>query len=196
MRVLPSDTSEQDQSPFINQATIKAFNNHPLLVHQAEDSLASAKAASSGGTSSSHVDILMTNLWPPSISRLSNSVSSVLTTSDGQQLDPTTWSAPPLDSLVQQCKPRYHFASAGGSFFWEREPFIWDGNDVRVARFVNLGAFGSTGANAGAAKKPRVSLIHTHSVPLTDCYIQVVLCVFHCPSRLCSSSDAARQRDS
>ncbi|KAG8763313.1 hypothetical protein FRC12_008617 [Ceratobasidium sp. 428] len=150
----------EDTSPYINQATIKAFYNHPLLVAQHGESLASAKAASSGTNSSPYVDVLISNLWPPSISRLSNSVTAVLAGPDGKQLDPSTWSAPPLDGLVQQYKPRYHFAAAGGlpaPFFWEREPFIWDGDDNRVARFVNLGAFGDTGvSSAGAAgKKPR-----------------------------------------
>ncbi|KAG9103133.1 hypothetical protein FRC06_000128 [Ceratobasidium sp. 370] len=149
----------EDTSPFMNQATIKTFNTHPLLAAQQEDSLASAKAASSGTTTSPYIDILVSNLWPPSISRLSNSVAGVLAGPDGKQLDPSVWSAPPLDSLVQQYKPRYHFAAAGGlptPFFWEREPFVWDGDDNRVARFVNLGAFGETGAsNGGTAKKPR-----------------------------------------
>ncbi|CAE6412247.1 unnamed protein product [Rhizoctonia solani] len=152
-----TESTEDPTSPYINQATIKAFNNHPLLAAPDDNSLASAKAASSG-VAASHVDILITHLWPPSITRLSSNVSPVLNAS-GKPLDPTTWSAPPLDALTLGCKPRYHFASAGGSpnsFFWEREPWVWDGEDQRVARFVNLGAFGESGVPLEAgAKKPR-----------------------------------------
>ncbi|KAG8743990.1 hypothetical protein FRC10_011064 [Ceratobasidium sp. 414] len=163
----------EDASPFMNQATIKAFRAHPLLTTQQGDSLASAKAASSGTTTSPYIDVLVSNLWPPSITRLSNSVAGVLTGPDGKQLDPSLWSAPPLDSLVQQYKPRYHFAAAGGlptPFFWEREPFVWDGDDNRVARFVNLGAFGETGVSGGGgAKKPRwfyaFSIAPVESIP-------------------------------
>lgn len=150
-------------SPYINQATIKAFSNHPLLASEQGNTLAFAKAASPGVASSPCVDILMTHLWPTSISRLSNTISPVLVDASGKQLDLATWSAPPLDALTLQCKPRYHFASSGGlptPFFWEREPFVWDGEDQRVARFVNLGAFGDGGASvAPGAKKPRVSSV-------------------------------------
>ncbi|QRW02143.1 Zinc finger, CCHC-type [Ceratobasidium sp. AG-Ba] len=138
----------ENNSPFISQATIKSFHSHPLLAAPKEDSLASAKA----GPVSPFVDILISHLWPPSISRLSSNVSSLLAGSDGQPLEPSAWSAPPLDGLVQQYKPRYHFASAA-SFFWEREPFVWDGDDNRIARFVNLGAFG--GETTPGTKKPR-----------------------------------------
>ncbi|CAE6395711.1 unnamed protein product [Rhizoctonia solani] len=151
------ETTEDPTSPYINQATIKAFNNHPLLATPDDNSLASAKAASSG-IAASYVDILITHFWPPSVARLSSNISPVLNAS-GKPLDPTAWSAPPLDALTLGCKPRYHFASAGGSpssFFWEREPWVWDGDDQRVARFVNLGAFGENGVPLEAgAKKPR-----------------------------------------
>ncbi|CCO27641.1 CWF19-like protein mug161 AltName: Full=Meiotically up-regulated gene 161 protein [Rhizoctonia solani AG-1 IB] len=120
------ETTEDPTSPYINQATIKAFNNHPLLATPDDNSLASAKAASSG-IAASYVDILITHFWPPSVARLSSNISPVLNAS-GKPLDPTAWSAPPLDALTLGCKPRYHFASAGGSpssFFWEREPSVW-----------------------------------------------------------------------
>ncbi|CAE6473266.1 unnamed protein product [Rhizoctonia solani] len=154
-----TQTTEDPSSPYINQATIKAFNSHPLLAAPGgENSLASAKVASTGVTDTSYVDILVTHLWPPSVARLSNNIAHILNAS-GKQQDSTTWSAPPLDALTLACKPRYHFASAGGSpapFFWEREPFVWDGDGQRVARFVNLGAFGENGVPLEAGtKKPR-----------------------------------------
>ncbi|RXW22335.1 hypothetical protein EST38_g3538 [Candolleomyces aberdarensis] len=51
----------------------------------------------------------------------------------------------PLDDVVAKIKPRYHFAAAGGRppKFWEREPFVWDGEDARISRFISLGAFGN-----------------------------------------------------
>ncbi|KAJ2934947.1 hypothetical protein H1R20_g2137, partial [Candolleomyces eurysporus] len=51
----------------------------------------------------------------------------------------------PLDDVVAKIKPRYHFAAAGGRppKFWEREPFVWDGEDGRISRFISLGAFGN-----------------------------------------------------
>ncbi|KAF8743505.1 Zinc knuckle, partial [Rhizoctonia solani] len=163
------ETTEDPASPYINQATIKAFNTHPLLSAPDDGSLASAKAVSSGVGTSSYVDILITHLWPPSITRLSSSVAPVLNAS-GTPLDPATWSAPPLDALTLGCKPRYHFASAGGSpnsFFWEREPWVWDGEDQRVARFVNLGTFGESGVPLEAgAKKPR--WFYAFSIAPTD----------------------------
>ncbi|EUC66375.1 nucleus protein [Rhizoctonia solani AG-3 Rhs1AP] len=165
-----TQTTEDPSSPYINQATVKAFTNHPLLAAPGSDnSLASAKVASSGIIETSYVDILITHLWPPSIARLSNNIAPILNVS-GKQLDSTAWSAPPLDALTLACKPRYHFASAGGSptpFFWEREPFIWDGDSQRVARFVNLGAFGENGMPLEAgAKKPR--WFYAFSIAPTD----------------------------
>jgi len=37
--------------------------------------------------------------------------------------------------------------------FWEREPFVWEGDGARVTRFVSLGAFGSEAPSTG--KKQR-----------------------------------------
>lgn len=42
--------------------------------------------------------------------------------------------------------------------FWEREPFVWEGEEGgRVTRFLSLGAFG--GAAPAVGKKPRVSTL-------------------------------------
>jgi hypothetical protein len=38
--------------------------------------------------------------------------------------------------------------------FWEREPFVWDGEEGRVSRFVSLGSFGG---EPTTGKKQRVS---------------------------------------
>lgn len=66
--------------------------------------------------------------------------------------------APPLDDVVRRTQPRYHFAMGAGAppAFWEREPFVWEGDENRVTRFVTLGAFGGEAPSMG--KKQRVRL--------------------------------------
>jgi hypothetical protein len=47
--------------------------------------------------------------------------------------------------------------------FWEREPFVWDGEESRVSRFVSLGAFGG---EPTTGKKQRVSPSPLHEISL------------------------------
>jgi hypothetical protein len=63
--------------------------------------------------------------------------------------------AQPLDDIVRRTQPRYHFVMGGSepSSFWEREPFVWEGDEGRITRFVALGAFGGA---PPAGKKQRV----------------------------------------
>ena len=106
-------------------------------------SLASIQAVS---TSSQLIDVLLTNVWPASITEFSSLPDPQL----------SSIGAPPLNEVIRKTKPRYHFAG-GGSHppkFWEREPYVWEDEQGRVSRFVSLGAFG--GETTG--KKQRVRL--------------------------------------
>lgn len=97
-------------------------------------------------SSSSHlVDILISQVWPSSITRFAAAAPSVA----------PNHAVGYIDDVVRRAKPRYHFATGAGNppQFWEREPFVWDDEDGRVSRFVSLGAFGG---DHGSAKKPRV----------------------------------------
>jgi hypothetical protein len=107
----------------------------------------SLSAIQSSTANSQHIDIFLSNVWPTAISRLSS-----VPLPDPQL---ASSGAPPLDEVIPKIQPRYHFAAAGGSppKFWEREPFVWDGEEARVTRFVSLGGFGN---EAGAGKKQRV----------------------------------------
>jgi hypothetical protein len=60
-----------------------------------------------------------------------------------------------VDVVVRHSKPRYHFAAGVGTprMFWEREPYVWEDEGSRVARFVSLGSFGG---DTGSGKKQRV----------------------------------------
>ncbi|KXN86945.1 Zinc finger CCCH domain-containing protein 59, partial [Leucoagaricus sp. SymC.cos] len=96
----------------------------------------SLAAIQSTSTSSQTIDILLSNAWP-----------SLITTHSScpvAQTDLLPLLAQPLDDVVRLTQPRYHFALGGGihPIFWEREPFVWEGDEGRVTRFVSLGAFG------------------------------------------------------
>ncbi len=43
--------------------------------------------------------------------------------------------------------------------FWEREPFVWEGDGARVTRFVSLGAFGSEAPSTGKKQRVRFRVI-------------------------------------
>jgi hypothetical protein len=117
-------------------------------------SLAAIRDAAS---SSQLIDVLISNVWPTSISQYSSA-----------PLPPINLSsvtASPLDEAVRRTKPRYHFCAGGGQppMFWEREPFVWDGEESRVSRFVSLGAFGG---EPTTGKKQRVSPSPLHEISL------------------------------
>jgi hypothetical protein len=90
------------------------------------------------------VDILLTNVWPASVTQFTAAPNSAA-------------GAAPLDVLVRSLKPRYHITPGVGDphEFWEREPYVWDDEGGRVSRFVALGAFGGPPPQG---KKQRVRL--------------------------------------
>jgi len=135
--------------------------------------------------SSQLVDILITHDWPVSItSHSSVSLPSPEFASSG---------SPPLDSVIQKVRPRYHFAGGGGHppRFWEREPFTWVNEGGRVTRFVSLGAFGG---EQGAGKRERVGRI-TFFWRLVVHVLSVVLCIQHCSIRATRQSTIQHYRE-
>lgn len=102
----------------------------------------------STSTSSQTIDILLSNAWPSLITNFSACAV--------PQIELSSILAQPLDDVVRRTQPRYHFAMGGGTppTFWEREPFVWDGDEGRITRFVSLGAFGGEAPSSG--KKQRV----------------------------------------
>ncbi|KAH7107608.1 CwfJ C-terminus 1-domain-containing protein-like protein [Auriculariales sp. MPI-PUGE-AT-0066] len=107
-----------------------ADDQSPLLNSKAVDRLLSNPSIPLEG-----VDILLTHLWPISISQHSVTAPALV-----EYISNT---APPLDEVVRRARPRYHFAASGKpSRFWEREPFAWDSSLTRSTRFIGLGSFG------------------------------------------------------
>lgn len=106
---------------------------------------ASLAALLRSSSSSYFVDILISQVWPVSITHVSSSAPS-----DG-------YGVGAVDDIVRKAKPKYHFAVGAGQppQFWEREPYVWADEEGRVSRFVGLGAFGG---DLGAGKKPRVRI--------------------------------------
>lgn len=94
------------------------------------------------------MDVLITNVWPSAVTQLST------VPLPSPELE--SIGTPVLDDVIRRIKPRYHFAAGGGKppQFWEREPYVWDEEEGRVARFVSLGAFKG---EVPTGKKPRVS---------------------------------------
>ncbi|KAI0785490.1 CwfJ C-terminus 2-domain-containing protein-like protein [Irpex lacteus] len=146
-------------SPFFTHPTVEK-----LLANTLTKSTSPNKSSSSSYTSlasilttttpSQHVDILLTNAFPPHITAFSSAPLPV------PIFPPPSLIADPLLDVVKKIKPRYHFVAGGGSQtspqFWEREPFVWEGEEEgggRVTRFLSLGAFG--GAPPATGKKPR-----------------------------------------
>jgi hypothetical protein len=142
-------------SPFFSYHTVDRLLSNSLVKastsnQKSYSSLASIQASAAP---SQLIDILLTNLWPISITQFSSA----------PLPDPQLSSigAPPLSDVIRKTKPRYHFAAGGGHppAFWEREPFVWDDEQGRVSRFVSLGAFGG---EPTSRKKQRVCSIFMH----------------------------------
>jgi hypothetical protein len=93
----------------------------------------SLTAIATNASSSQFVDILVSNSWPASIATFSS-----VAMPDPNL--PTNSGAQPVDEIVRKLRPKYHFTAS--SHFWEREPFVWDGDGARVTRFVSMGPFG------------------------------------------------------
>ena len=148
-RCVPSDIVRQGfTSPYFSAQTMERFLSNTLTKttpqNQNYKSLAAIRDAAA---SSQLIDVLITNAWPASVQQFSSAPL--------PPIDLATVGASPLDEAVRRTKPRYHFSAGGGQppMFWEREPFVWDDEEGRVSRFVNLGAFGG-GPSTG--KKQRV----------------------------------------
>ncbi|EJD53148.1 hypothetical protein AURDEDRAFT_81386, partial [Auricularia subglabra TFB-10046 SS5] len=141
-------TADRDaHSPSLTAKDVELFLSNPLLATPEQDpqSLAAAKAAQSQQLG---VDILLTHLWPISISQHSSTAPALV-----EYIGNTS---PPLDDVVRRSQPRYHFVSGGKpSRFWEREPFTWEepGAAARATRFISLGSFGEP--EVAGVKKPR-----------------------------------------
>uniref|UniRef100_A0A8H7Y5J6 CCHC-type domain-containing protein n=1 Tax=Psilocybe cubensis TaxID=181762 RepID=A0A8H7Y5J6_PSICU len=122
-------------SPFFSYHTIDRLLSNTLVKssNSSQKSYSSLASIQASASSSQLVDILLTNVWPISISNLSS-----VPLPDPQL---RSIGAPPLNEVIRKIKPRYHFA-AGPSRFWEREPYAWEDEEGRVSRFVSLGAFG------------------------------------------------------
>jgi len=111
-------------------------------------SLAEAKAA----LKDNHIDILLTHTWPTSVT---NHCGTLLPLPEAP-----TWGRPEIEQVVTQLRPRYHFAAAGGDppAFWERKPFMWDGEGGQAMRFISLGEFGGPEPQAGKKQRVNISL--------------------------------------
>ncbi len=133
------------ESSTFNAASVASFLKSPSLPTSINSATRPSPSFKSF-PSYAQVDILLTYGWPASITKLSKTVPSSLNSDS---------SVPPLDEIMIACRPRYHFAAAGASppAFWEREPFVWEGQvEGAITRFISLGAFG--GSSDG--KRPRV----------------------------------------
>lgn len=109
-------------------------------------SLAAIRATAS---STSLVDVMISNVWPDPITQFSDvALPLPELASIGVQ---------PAGDIVKSTKPRYFLAAAGGKppVFWEREPYVWDDEQGRISRFISLGAFGGEQPTTG--KKQRVT---------------------------------------
>jgi len=110
----------------------------------------SLAAIHSAASPSQLIDILISNVWPSSITHFSSAPL--------PSPELASMGAEPLDDTIQRTKPRYHFAGCGGQSpkFWEREPFAWEDEEGRITRFVSLGAFGG---EPTPGKKQRVRAV-------------------------------------
>ena len=151
-------------SPFFSYHTIDRLLSNTLAKTSTTSTSSSSKqqksysslaAIQATASSSQLIDILLTNVWPVSITEFSNAP-----LPDPQLAHLGT---PPLSDVIRKTKPRYHFAACGGQppKFWEREPFVWDDEQGRISRFVSLGAFGG---EPTAGKKQRVSSADSYSL--------------------------------
>ncbi|KAF8315207.1 hypothetical protein DL93DRAFT_2079409 [Clavulina sp. PMI_390] len=151
--VFSSDSFSSSSSPA--DMSVATYNNSNLSSFLASSSLPAISTATTSTSSqpslaslksakASQIDILLTNQWPVSITRQSKTAPSPA------NITPQS-TAPPLDDVVRACRPRYHFACAGGEtedtpIFWEREPYVWenDGMGELVSRFISLGSLGAS----------------------------------------------------
>ena len=146
-------------------------------------SLVAIRAASS---STSLVDVMISNVWPEPITQFSEVVLPLPElASIGIQ---------PAGEIVRSTKPRYFLAAAGGKppTFWEREPFVWDDEEGRVSRFISLGAFGGEQPTTG--KKQRVPTFTRVTIPPLLNYFLVVLCLLN-QSKFVNTNSPTQQRD-
>ncbi|KAF9454609.1 hypothetical protein P691DRAFT_786180 [Macrolepiota fuliginosa MF-IS2] len=134
-------------SPYFSAHTTERLLANTLSTTSTSKNYQSLASIQSTSTTSQAIDILLSNAWPSLITSFS--------TSPVSQTDLVTVFAPPLDDIVRHTQPRYHFAVGAGTppTFWEREPFVWEGDENRVTRFVGLGAFGGEAPPSG--KKQR-----------------------------------------
>jgi hypothetical protein len=147
----------------------------------------SLAAIKSAAPTSHFIDILISNVWPYSVTALSSASLPL----------PELASAGvyPFDDVVRRTKPRYHFAACSSQppVFWEREPFVWENDQGRITRFVSLGAFGGVPA---AGKKQRVVVIYIPIICLKIdiLFSKVVLRIFYRAYRasICTSTPAAQ----
>ncbi|KAF9482819.1 nuclear protein [Pholiota conissans] len=118
-------------SPFFSYHTIDRLLSNTLVKAStsSQKSYSSLASIQASAAPSQLIDILLTNVWPISITQFSS------TPLPDHRL--SSIGAPPLSDVIRKTKPRYHFAARGGHppKFWEREPFTWDDERERVSRF-------------------------------------------------------------
>ncbi|KAJ3569956.1 hypothetical protein NP233_g4719 [Leucocoprinus birnbaumii] len=133
-------------SPYFSSHTTERLLANTLSMTSTSKNYKSLATIQSTSTSSQAIDILLSNAWPSLITAHSSCPVA--------QDQLTNILAQPLDDIVKRTQPRYHFVMGGGTTptFWEREPFVWNGDEGRVSRFVTLGAFGGA---PPAGKKQR-----------------------------------------
>ncbi|KZV96189.1 nuclear protein [Exidia glandulosa HHB12029] len=139
-------TDKQEYTPYITSSAVDALLSHPTLASADANSQTLTEANGAQHTDVG-LDILVTHLWPISISQHSPTAPAL-----AEYIGNT---APPLDEVVRRTKPRYHFAASNPSRFWEREAFVWEeaGSATRATRFIGLGSFGEP--EQPGVKKPR-----------------------------------------
>ncbi|KAH8117058.1 CwfJ C-terminus 2-domain-containing protein-like protein [Phellopilus nigrolimitatus] len=114
---------------FSSQTVEKLLSNVTTASSSTSSNTKSSLAALTNSPVSSHlVDILISQAWPASVTRFSNSAPSAFEANHA---------VPAIDDIMTQAKPKYHFSTGAGSppQFWEREPFSWADEDGRVTRF-------------------------------------------------------------
>lgn len=143
-------------SPFFSTQTMERLLSNTLTTSTSKQNYKSLAEIQSTASSSQLIDVLISNVWPSTITHFSTAP---LPTPELSSIG-----VPPLDDTIRRTKPRYHFAASGGQppMFWEREPFTWNDEDGRVSRFVSLGAFGGE-PTPGKKQRVRASPIRKKS---------------------------------
>ncbi|TFK42465.1 CwfJ C-terminus 1-domain-containing protein-like protein, partial [Crucibulum laeve] len=127
--------SSAEAAPVCRSQTLERLLSNTLAKSTSKKDYKSLATIQGSASSSQIVDILITNTWPSLIPEFS---ASQLSEAEVRRI-----AAPALNELIRKIKPRYHFSASGHPpKFWEREPFLWDDEEGRISRFVNLGAFG------------------------------------------------------